>query len=86
MNLENLPNNTGTVLSAEHVAVYRDAEGVLHSVSSVCTHAGCNVKWDDHEKLWRCHCHGSRFAPCGEVVRGPALLSLPAVELPEHEF
>ena len=57
----------------ERLAVSRDAAGALHAVSAVCTHLGCIVSWNDAEESWDCPCHGSRFAPDGSVLQGPAV-------------
>jgi Rieske Fe-S protein len=54
------------------VAASRDAAGRLTQCSAVCTHLGCIVEWNTSEKTWDCPCHGSRFAPDGHVVNGPA--------------
>ena len=51
------------------VAVFRDAGGVF-AISRVCTHLGCLVK--SEADGFHCPCHGSRFAPNGSVVKGPA--------------
>ncbi len=80
---EGLLNNQGIVLTSQHVAIYRNGEGELHAVSSVCTHRGCDVAWNDRDKVWSCPCHGSRFAPTGEVLRGPAVKPLPSMNVPE---
>jgi Rieske Fe-S protein len=58
--------------NGETVAAYRDSHGVLTLRSAVCTHMGCVVGWNDAEGTWDCPCHGSRFAPRGEVISGPA--------------
>lgn len=80
---ESLSKNRGIVLIHEHVALYRDGEGQLHAVSSICTHRGCDVKWNDQDKVWDCPCHGSRFSPAGEVIHGPAARPLPLVDMPK---
>jgi nitrite reductase/ring-hydroxylating ferredoxin subunit len=58
------------------VAVYRDPSGVLHERSATCPHLGCVVAWNPAERSWDCPCHGSRFAPTGEVLHGPATQGL----------
>lgn len=58
------------------MAVYRDEDGALHRRSAVCTHAGCIVGWNSTATTWDCPCHGSRFAPTGEVIHGPAVKGL----------
>jgi len=63
-------------VGGEKVAVHRDDNGRLHPVSAVCTHLGCIVSWNDAERSWDCPCHGSRFAPSGEVLHGPAAAPL----------
>lgn len=80
---DDLPKGTGKVLPGLHVALYRDPQGELHAVSSVCTHRACDVAWNDSDKVWDCPCHGSRFAPTGEVIRGPAVTRLPRAETPQ---
>jgi Rieske Fe-S protein len=61
------------------LAVYRDEQGQLHKRSAVCTHLGCNVRFNSAEKSWDCPCHGSRFDVDGRVLNGPALTDLAAV-------
>lgn len=56
------------------VAVFRDQEGV-YAISLVCTHLGCIVRASS--KGFECPCHGSRFAPDGHVIGGPAPKGLP---------
>ena len=58
------------------LAVYRDEQGALHSLSAVCTHLGCIVHWNSLEGTWDCPCHGSRFGTDGRVLNGPAAAEL----------
>ena len=53
----------------ENVIVFRDDEG-FYAISTVCTHLGCIVQ--KNASGFQCPCHGSRFAPDGKLVRGPA--------------
>lgn len=56
----------------ERLAVYRDRDGRVHALSSVCTHQGCQVAFNTLERSWDCPCHGSRFDIDGRVLDGPA--------------
>jgi glycine/D-amino acid oxidase-like deaminating enzyme/nitrite reductase/ring-hydroxylating ferredoxin subunit len=72
----------GTVrVGTRKVGAYRDDDGVLHAVSTVCTHLGCAVHWNGAERSWDCPCHGSRFHWDGTVLEGPAVKDLKRVEL-----
>ncbi|GAA2002138.1 FAD-dependent oxidoreductase [Catenulispora subtropica] len=66
-------------VGGEHCAAYRDLSGILHLVSAVCSHLGGTVGFNDAEKTWECPCHGSRFAPDGSVLQGPAVRPLAPV-------
>lgn len=46
--------------------------GTTCSVVGLCTHLGGVLKWNDAERSWDCPLHGSRFAPDGAVLEGPA--------------
>jgi Rieske Fe-S protein len=54
---------------------------VLHAVSALCTHKGCQVAWNALERSWDCPCHGSRFDSRGQVLDGPATKPLEARKL-----
>jgi glycine/D-amino acid oxidase-like deaminating enzyme/nitrite reductase/ring-hydroxylating ferredoxin subunit len=65
-----LPDGTGKK------GVYRDLDRKLHAVSLRCTHLGCLLRFNAAEHSWDCPCHGSRFAPDGTVLEGPAVKPL----------
>ncbi len=76
---------SGAILRVEghRRAVYRADDGRLHILSPVCPHLGCLVRWNGTARSWDCPCHGSRFAPTGEVLEGPALDGL--ARLPSND-
>lgn len=79
---EEIEPGSGAVLreGLKPVAVYRDEQGRLHRHSALCTHLGCVVRWNGVEQSWDCPCHGSRFDPAGEVLTGPAVTPLEAID------
>ncbi|MEV0175558.1 FAD-dependent oxidoreductase [Streptomyces sp. NPDC050803] len=81
--VEALPPGEGAVVRVDghHLAVYRDEDGEHHAVSARCTHLGCLVAFNAAEHAWECPCHGSRFAPSGKVIQGPATRPLEQHEL-----
>ena len=56
----------------QKVAAFRTDAGALIRRSAACTHMGCVVQWNPFERCWDCPCHGSQFAPDGQVLNGPA--------------
>lgn len=53
--------------------------GQIRVMENNCTHRACPLIWNGDEKVWDCPCHGSRFSPDGQVLRGPALKPLSAL-------
>jgi glycine/D-amino acid oxidase-like deaminating enzyme len=53
-------------------------QGTEHRVSPVCPHLGGIVNWNDADQAWECPLHGSRFAPDGVLLEGPATRDLTA--------
>jgi len=82
-NLSEIGRGEGGIVSVgDHkVAVYRAQDGAVSTLAATCTHLGCTVRWNPAEATWDCPCHGSRFAPTGEVLNGPADKALPPTTL-----
>jgi glycine/D-amino acid oxidase-like deaminating enzyme/nitrite reductase/ring-hydroxylating ferredoxin subunit len=68
-------------VAGQPVAVFRGQDGRLQAVAGKCTHMGCDIRWNGAETSWDCDCHGSRFAPDGRVLEGPALAPLQAASV-----
>ncbi|TFV55442.1 FAD-dependent oxidoreductase [Mycobacterium sp. PS03-16] len=55
-------------------------DGVERRLSPVCPHLGGIVNWNDSDQTWECPLHGSRFAPDGTLLEGPATRDLTAAQ------
>jgi glycine/D-amino acid oxidase-like deaminating enzyme/nitrite reductase/ring-hydroxylating ferredoxin subunit len=77
-----IPRGEGRLVRAHGhmLAIYRDPDDKLHARSAVCTHLGCNVKWNTAESSWDCPCHGGRFDCKGQVLNGPPLTDLKEID------
>lgn len=82
-----IANDEGRVVTmeGETFALYKDPKGRLHALNHICSHAGCNIRWNDAEKTWDCPCHGSRFSPTGKVLNAPAVQDLQVHDLEDEE-
>lgn len=76
--IQALENDEGGVCSAggQKVGAYRDSDGVLHVVRPSCTHLGCDLEFNNGDRIWECPCHGSQFDIDGNVIHGPACKNL----------
>ena len=70
-----LKNGYGGIvdLNGEKIGAYKDDEGNVFTVSTKCTHLGCQLQWNPDEKSWDCPCHGSRFNYTGKLINNPAM-------------
>jgi glycine/D-amino acid oxidase-like deaminating enzyme len=59
-----------------HLEARSKVDDVEHRVSPVCPHLGGIVNWNDADNAWECPLHGSRFAPDGALLEGPATRDL----------
>jgi cytochrome b6-f complex iron-sulfur subunit len=65
--------NNKSILSGK-IAVVSDPQNsaAVLAVNAVCTHKGCDVKWQSDDKVFVCPCHDAKFAANGAVIKGPA--------------
>ncbi|WP_309236616.1 ubiquinol-cytochrome c reductase iron-sulfur subunit [Microcoleus sp. FACHB-672] len=56
-----------------------DASSLL-AVNPTCSHKSCSLVWQAGEKVLKCPCHDSDFAPDGKVLKGPAKQPLKTYE------
>jgi Rieske Fe-S protein len=68
---EDFPPDSATFLEDGRLFLFRRPEG-LFAISSICTHLGCNVRWEEHSDGFECPCHGSSFDKNGKNTGGPA--------------
>ncbi|MGV0790631.1 FAD-dependent oxidoreductase [Mycolicibacterium sp. XJ1819] len=59
-------------------------DGREYRVSPVCPHLGGIVNWNDADESWECPLHGSRFAPDGTLLEGPATRNLTVCSNDDH--
>jgi Rieske Fe-S protein len=52
----------------------------LFAISSYCTHRKCKLSAEADCSFY-CPCHGSTFAPGGQVTKGPARVDLPVFSI-----
>ncbi|SIS77821.1 QcrA and Rieske domain-containing protein [Belliella pelovolcani] len=66
-------NNEGgwILITSAQMLVVNTGSG-FNSLTSVCTHSGCDRNWSINNNQFVCSCHGSRFTLDGNVVTGPA--------------
>lgn len=64
-----------------HLQARSTVDGVERVVSPVCPHLGGIVNWNDADETWECPLHGSRFAPDGTRLEGPATGDLTASDV-----
>ncbi|MBW0013365.1 FAD-dependent oxidoreductase [Mycobacterium sp.] len=71
-------NGEGGVVSGPpwHLEARCRVDGAEYRVSPVCPHLGGIVNWNDADQAWECPLHGSRFAPDGTLLEGPATRDL----------
>ena len=71
-----VPIGSGVIV--DDIVITQPTAGTFTGLSSVCTHAGCNVS-EVVDGAIVCPCHGSKFNLDGTVAKGPATKPLTAI-------
>ena len=81
--IANLKIGQGKIVEVDgkKVGVYQDENGKLYAIKPVCSHLGCELKWNNLEKTWDCPCHGSRFSYTGKSIYDPSIEDLETIEI-----
>ena len=77
-----IPRGHGAVVRSwlTKLAVYNDDQGKVTTLSAVCPHMGCIIRWNPGETTWDCPCHGSRFSATGMCLHGPSTSDMAKAE------
>lgn len=59
----------------------KKSDGTVQAMSMLCTHVCCQCEYYAPSNEIYCPCHGSVFDASGNVIRGPAPVRLPEVQL-----
>ena len=60
----------------QKVGVYKSETGEIYTVKPVCTHLGCELYFNNNDKIWECPCHGSKFSYDGKSIEVPGINDL----------
>ncbi len=76
--IDDIQNGEGKIIEVnkQKVGVYKNEFGEIFTVKPVCTHLGCELYFNNHDKLWECPCHGSKFTYDGKAIEVPGIKDL----------
>ena len=79
----NIKKGCGKIIEVDgkKVGIYKDEMGELYAINPICSHLGCELKFNDAEKTWDCPCHGSRFSYMGESLYSPSIKNLDSFKI-----
>ena len=66
-----IAENTAVFFAPQQVFLARDFKG-LFALTSICTHMGCDVSFNEGSRKFLCPCHSSQYDQNGGVIVGPA--------------
>lgn len=70
--LNTVGGNKIFIVTGDRIIVIRTSTTAFTTLTSICTHAGCAVRYVLTSNSFACPCHGSKFAIDGAVTMGPA--------------
>lgn len=72
--LKDIKNGEGKIVNINDtkVGIYKTDNGEIYKVKPICTHLGCELHFNNIEKVWECPCHGSKFNYKGESIEVPS--------------
>lgn len=80
--LKDIKIGEGKIVNIDNnkIGVYRYDENKLYKVKPICTHLGCELSFNNIEKIWECPCHGSKFNYDGISLETPSNKNLEIIE------
>ena len=73
---------TGSSKIVQNILLINTGTSIV-ALSSICTHQGCTVGYNQGKGYIECPCHGSVFSTSGSVLAGPALSPLRSYSVSE---
>ena len=61
----------GGFILSQGIYIIRTGQSTYIGLSSICTHAGCQVNYSSSSKEFSCPCHGGLYDSTGKVIGGP---------------
>ena len=72
--LDDIKMGEGNIIEVnkKKVGVYKANNGQIFKVKPICTHLGCELYFNNIDKVWECPCHGSKFTYDGKSIEVPS--------------
>lgn len=72
--LDDIKMGEGKIIEVnkKKVGVYKANNGQIFKVKPICTHLGCELYFNNIDKVWECPCHGSKFTYDGKSIEVPS--------------
>ena len=76
--IKDIKANEGKIVKVNNkkIGVFKTETGELLAVKPKCSHLGCELNFNNIDKVWECPCHGSKFKPDGTAIEVPGVKNL----------